>query len=108
MLIEQFRQHAAHLAVTRGVRVVLGFDAIVDRLAQHGVGLFLAQQIQHVPGAIRQHDPVHFGAVVHHVYEEESNWFLDLKNKTPPADQAKLTKRYQEHFARYMGDESDI
>ena len=48
------------------------------------------------------------GAVAHHVYEEESNWFLELKIKTPAADQVKLTQRYQEHFARYMGDESDI
>jgi hypothetical protein len=48
------------------------------------------------------------GAVSHHVYEEESNWFIDLKSKTPAADQVKLTQRYQEHFARYMGDESDI
>jgi hemerythrin superfamily protein len=48
------------------------------------------------------------GAVAHHVYEEESNWFLDLKTKMLAADQAKLTKRYQEQFARYMGDESDI
>jgi hemerythrin superfamily protein len=48
------------------------------------------------------------GAVAHHVYEEESNWFLELKTKTPAAEQAKLTKRYQEHFARYMGDDSDI
>jgi hypothetical protein len=48
------------------------------------------------------------GAVAHHVYEEESNWFLDLKTKTPAADQIKLTQRYQEQFARYMGDESDI
>jgi hemerythrin superfamily protein len=36
------------------------------------------------------------GAVAHHVYEEESNWFLDLKTKTLAADKAKLTKRYQE------------
>jgi hypothetical protein len=48
------------------------------------------------------------GAVAHHVYEEESNWFLDLKSKTLAADQVKLTKRYQEQFARYLGDESDI
>ena len=48
------------------------------------------------------------GAVAHHVYEEESNWFLDLKAKTPPADEVKLTQRYQEQFARYMGDDSDI
>ena len=48
------------------------------------------------------------GAVAHHVYEEESNWFLDIKSKTPAADQVKLTQRYQEQFARYMGDETDI
>jgi hypothetical protein len=48
------------------------------------------------------------GAVAHHVYEEESNWFLDLKTKIPEVDQVKLTQRYQEHFARYMGEESDI
>jgi hypothetical protein len=48
------------------------------------------------------------GAVAHHVYEEESNWFLDLKTKMSAADQVKLTKQYQEHFARYMGDDSDI
>jgi Hemerythrin HHE cation binding domain len=47
-------------------------------------------------------------AVAHHVYEEEANWFLDLRTKTPAADQTQLTHRYQEHFARYMGDESDI
>lgn len=48
------------------------------------------------------------GAVAHHVYEEENNWFLDLKSKTAAADQIKLTTRYREHFARYMGDDSDI
>jgi hypothetical protein len=48
------------------------------------------------------------GAVAHHVYEEEGTWFLDLKSKAPLADQIKLTQRYQEHFARYMGDDSDI
>jgi len=33
---------------------------------------------------------------------------MDLKTKTPAADQIKLTKRYQEQFARYMAGESDI
>jgi hypothetical protein len=47
-------------------------------------------------------------AVAHHVYEEESNWFMALKTKTLAADQVKLTLRYQEQFARYMGDDSDI
>jgi hypothetical protein len=42
------------------------------------------------------------GAVTHHMYEEESNRFLDLK-KLPAADQARLTQRYREEFDRYMG-----
>jgi hypothetical protein len=42
------------------------------------------------------------GAVAHHVYEEESDWFLDLKEKAPPADQARLLQRYKEEFERYM------
>ena len=46
------------------------------------------------------------GAVAHHVYEEEGNWFLDLKSKLPAADQAKLTERYAEQFSRYMGGAS--
>jgi hypothetical protein len=50
----------------------------------------------------------HIEGAAHHVYEEESNWFIDLKSKTPAADQVKLTQRDQEHFARYMGDDSDI
>jgi hypothetical protein len=48
------------------------------------------------------------GAVAHHVYEEERNWFFGFEEKMPAADQVKLTLRYQEHFARYMGDDSDI
>jgi hemerythrin superfamily protein len=47
------------------------------------------------------------GAVAHHVYEEEANWFLDLKTKLPPADQTKITFRYQEEFSRYTRDSED-
>jgi hypothetical protein len=46
------------------------------------------------------------GAVAHHVYEEEGNWFLDLKSKLPAADQTKLTQRYLEQFSRYMGTDA--
>jgi hypothetical protein len=42
------------------------------------------------------------GAVAHHMYEEESNRFLDLKQLSP-ADQARLTQRYMEEFDRYVG-----
>jgi hypothetical protein len=40
------------------------------------------------------------------VYEEEGNWFLDLKSKLSAPDQAKLTERYDEQFSRYMGSEA--
>jgi hemerythrin superfamily protein len=47
------------------------------------------------------------GAVAHHVYEEEGNWFVDLKEKLPPADQTKITFRYQQEFSRYTRDRED-
>jgi hypothetical protein len=47
------------------------------------------------------------GAVAHHVYEEEGNWFLDIKTRLPPAEQAKITFRYQEEFSRYTRDSED-
>ena len=43
------------------------------------------------------------GAVAHHVFEEESKWFLELKEKVPQLDQTKLTVRYSEEFNRYAG-----
>jgi hemerythrin superfamily protein len=46
------------------------------------------------------------GAVAHHMYEEESDRFLDLKNLVS-SDQARLTARYMEEFDRYMGAGDD-
>lgn len=42
-------------------------------------------------------------AVTHHMYEEESRWFLTLKEQLPPQQQAKLTQRFREEFDRYVG-----
>lgn len=42
------------------------------------------------------------GAVKHHVYQEESNWFIDLINNAPEADHAMISKRYSEEFNRYI------
>lgn len=39
------------------------------------------------------------GAVLHHIYEEEGVWFLELKAKAP--DQAFLTLRFAEEYERY-------
>jgi hypothetical protein len=44
------------------------------------------------------------GAVAHHMYEEESDRFLDLK-RLPAGDQARLTQRYKEEFERYVGSD---
>ena len=45
------------------------------------------------------------GAVAHHMYEEESDRFLDLK-KLPALDQDRLTRRFREEYERYVGDNS--
>jgi hypothetical protein len=41
------------------------------------------------------------GAVAHHMYEEEKDRFLDLK-QLPATEQAHLTERFKEEFDRYM------
>jgi hemerythrin superfamily protein len=46
-------------------------------------------------------------AVAHHVYEEEGRWFLELRRKLPPADQVKLTFRYQDEYSRYTQGRAD-
>jgi phage terminase small subunit len=47
-------------------------------------------------------------AVAHHMCQEEGTWFLELKNKTPPADAAKLTQRFCEEFDRYVGKDKTM
>jgi hemerythrin superfamily protein len=66
-------------------------------------------------GELENLDPVHQefldklehirSAVVHHMYEEEHDRFLDLKSLSA-RDQEQLTRRYKEEFERYMGDEA--
>ena len=48
------------------------------------------------------------GAVAHHMYEEENNWFLDIKKNVPASEQDRLTARYMEEFSRYMGDSMEL
>jgi hemerythrin superfamily protein len=44
------------------------------------------------------------GAVTHHMYQEETSWFLDLKSEIPADRQAALTERYREEVGRYAGE----
>jgi iron-sulfur cluster repair protein YtfE (RIC family) len=41
------------------------------------------------------------GAVLHHMYKEESGWFLHLREEA--RDQPFLTQRFAEEFTRYAG-----
>jgi hypothetical protein len=42
------------------------------------------------------------GAVKTHVYQEESDWFIDMKRDAPPEAQAHATGRYREEAGRYF------
>lgn len=42
------------------------------------------------------------GAVKTHVYQEESDWFVDLKKDAPADAQAHATARYAEEYGRYI------
>ena len=46
------------------------------------------------------------GAVTHHMYEEESEWFPELKEKADAATQSRLSRRYREEIERYLGAEA--
>ena len=47
------------------------------------------------------------GAVAHHMYEEEGNWFLELREKASIEVQEKLDQKFREEFERYIGDYAD-
>lgn len=43
------------------------------------------------------------GAVLHHIYEEESTWFPELRASVKAGDDARLTARFAEEFEKYAG-----
>jgi D-aminopeptidase len=45
-------------------------------------------------------------AVAHHVYQEESTWFLALKTNASAPEQITLARRYKEEFDRYVGGDA--
>lgn len=44
------------------------------------------------------------GAVLHHVYQEESSWLPRLQQELPAEQRAHVDARFTEEFQRYMGD----
>lgn len=46
------------------------------------------------------------GAVAHHMFEEEGNWFTTLQNRASPETLARLNLRYTEEFKRYVGNDT--
>jgi hemerythrin superfamily protein len=43
------------------------------------------------------------GAVLHHIYQEESSWFPKLQQNVLPADRSFVSQRFIEEFERYTG-----
>jgi hemerythrin superfamily protein len=43
------------------------------------------------------------GAVAHHMYSEEGDWFTKLAESASAAEQKRMTRRYREEFERYVG-----
>jgi hypothetical protein len=44
-------------------------------------------------------------AVMHHVFEEENEWLLELQTRSTTTENERITLRFQEEFDRYMGSE---
>lgn len=42
-------------------------------------------------------------AVAHHVYEEESDWLIELKDQASLQDQTQLGEHYAREYDRYTG-----
>lgn len=120
--IEQRRATQKWLAVILTGHAIAEEVTLYPALASHGekVRTELAYQEQSAAkgetAALEELDPLsddyndklaHIrGAVAHHMYEEEGTWFLKLQEKASPETMARLTRRYEEEFNRYVGGDS--
>jgi hypothetical protein len=81
--------HKTHMAMAyeeqQAAKVQLALLEAIDPLSQDW-----REKLEHIRGA-----------VAHHVYEEENDRFLHLKEELPPADQDRMTARYREEMSRY-------
>lgn len=44
------------------------------------------------------------GAVTHHMYQEESDWFRELQGQVSRSEEPRLAARFKEEVARYVGE----
>ena len=42
------------------------------------------------------------GAVLHHIYQEEKDWFVEISDDAPASTDAMLGERFREEYDRYM------
>lgn len=81
--------HKSHMAMAyeeqQAAKVQLALLEALDPLSQDW-----RDKLEHIKGA-----------VAHHVYEEENDRFLHLKEELSPADQDRMTARYREEMSRY-------
>ncbi len=126
--LENAKSHDQRRATQKWLAVILTGHSIAEEgvlypaLASHGEKMRaeLAYQEQIAAkgetAALEELDPLsedyqdklgHIrGAVAHHMYEEEDTWFQKLQDKASPETMARLTKRYEEEFTRYVGDDT--
>jgi hypothetical protein len=72
-----------------GAKIKMGELEYLDPMSQDYL-----DKLEHICGAVR-----------HHMYEEESSRFIDLKRQMPAAEQAMLTARFKEEFERYTAQD---
>lgn len=48
------------------------------------------------------------GAVTHHMYQEESDWFRELQSEIPESRQAHVAQRFKEEMERYVGSSAAL
>lgn len=46
-------------------------------------------------------------AVAQHVYQEESDWFVELDRSLAADERSRIEQRYREEFERYCGSGND-
>lgn len=84
--------HKAHAAMGYDEQAMVKVEmALLEKL--NLMSQDFIDKLEHIEGAVR-----------HHMYQEEGTWFLELKECASVADEAMLTKRYQQEYERYVGD----